>query len=159
MNRKTRSWPSCRHSPTDTRGHNSTQLGEDSREANMLPGVSTAYLLALLIGCVAGLRTFTAPALVSWAAHLGWLNLSDTSLAFLGAIWTPRILTLLAVGEFVADQLPSMPSRTAPAGFIGRIVSGAISGAAVGTAGGTMVGGLIAGVAGAVIGTLGGHAF
>ena len=28
-------------------------------------------LLALLIGVVAGLRTFTAPAAVSWAAYLG----------------------------------------------------------------------------------------
>jgi uncharacterized membrane protein len=27
-------------------------------------------LLALLIGVVAGLRTFTAPAAISWAAHL-----------------------------------------------------------------------------------------
>jgi uncharacterized membrane protein len=125
----------------------------------MLPNASTAYVLALLIGCIAGLRTFTAPALVSWAAHYGWLNLSDTWLAFLSAVWTPRILTLLAVGELVADQLPSMPSRTAPAGFVGRIVSGAISGAAVGSAGGTMPGGMIAGIAGAVIGTLSGHAF
>jgi uncharacterized membrane protein len=125
----------------------------------MLLSASTAYVLALLIGCIAGLRTFTAPALVSWAAHLGWLNLSGTSLAFLGAVWTPRILTLLAVGELVADQLPTMPSRTAPAGFAGRIVSGAISGAALGSAGGTMVGGMIAGITGAVIGTLGGHAF
>ena len=125
----------------------------------MMPNASTAYVLALLIGCIAGLRTFTAPALVSWAAHLGALNLHGTWLAFLGAVWTPRILTLLAVGEFVADQLPSMPTRTAPAGFTGRIVSGAISGAALGSAGGMMVGGLIAGIAGAVIGTLGGHAF
>jgi len=30
-----------------------------------------AYLLALLIGILAGLRTMTAPAAVSWAAHLG----------------------------------------------------------------------------------------
>ena len=35
-------------------------------------------LLALLIGVVAGLRTFTAPAAVSWAAHLGWLPLGGT---------------------------------------------------------------------------------
>jgi uncharacterized membrane protein len=125
----------------------------------MLPSASVAYLLALLIGCIAGLRTFTAPALVSWAAHLGWLDLSDTWLAVLSAVWTPRILTLLAVGELVADQLPTMPSRTAPAGFVGRIVSGAISGAAVGTAGGTIIGGMTAGIAGAVVGTLGGHAF
>src|SRR5262245_1827658 len=119
----------------------------------------TAYILALLIGCVAGLRTFTAPALVSWVARLGGLNLSDTWLAFLGYAWTPWILTLLAVGELIFDQLPSTPSRTEPVGFGARIVAGAVSGAAVGTAGGTMVGGMIVGIAGAVIGTLGGHAF
>ena len=119
----------------------------------------TAYILALLIGCIAGMRTFTAPALVSWVARLGWLNLGDTWLAFLGHAWTPWILTLLAIGELIVDQLPTTPSRTAPLGFGGRIVAGAVSGAAVGTAGGTMVGGMIAGIVGAVIGTLGGHAF
>src|SRR5215468_2359580 len=125
----------------------------------MEKSASIAYVLAFVIGCIAGMRTFTAPALVSWAARLGGLNLSDTWLAFLGDAWTPWILTLLAVGELVVDQLPSTPSRTAPFGFAARIVSGAVSGAAVGTAGGTMVGGMIAGIAGAVIGTLGGHAF
>ena len=125
----------------------------------MQKSASIAYLLALVIGCIAGMRTFTAPALVSWVARLGGLNLSDTWLAFLGGTWTPWILTFLAVGELVVDQLPSMPSRTAPPGFGARIVSGAISGAAVGTAGGVMVGGMIAGIVGAVIGTLGGQAF
>jgi uncharacterized membrane protein len=119
----------------------------------------TAYLLAFLIGCVAGLRTFTAPALVSWAAYLGRVHLDGTWLAFLGYRWTPWILTLLAAWEFVFDQLPSTPSRTAPPGFAGRIVTGSVSGAAVATAGGTMVGGIVAGIAGAVIGTLAGHAF
>ena len=118
-----------------------------------------AYLLALLIGVVAGLRSMTAPAAVSWASYLGRLHLGGTWLAFLGHRWTPWILTLLALAELVADQLPSTPSRTAPGGFGGRIVTGALSGAAVGTAGGTMLGGALAGVAGAVVGTLGGHAF
>jgi uncharacterized membrane protein len=120
---------------------------------------SMAYLLAFLIGVVAGLRTMTAPAAVSWASYLGRLRLSGTWLAFLGHRWTPWILSLLAVGELVVDQLPSTPSRTAPGGFGARIVMGALSGAAVGSAGGTMLGGAIAGVAGAVVGTLGGHAF
>ena len=119
----------------------------------------TAYLLALLIGVIAGLRSMTAPALVSWASRLEMLHLRGTLLAFLGYAWTPWILTLLAVGEFVADQLPSTPSRTAPLGFGARIITGAVSGAAVGTAGGTMFGGMVAGIAGAVIGTLAGHAF
>jgi uncharacterized membrane protein len=44
----------------------------------------TVYLLALLLGFVAGLRAMTAPALVSWAAYFSWLDLSGTWLAFLG---------------------------------------------------------------------------
>jgi len=118
-----------------------------------------AYLLALLIGCVAGLRTMTAPAAVSWAAYLGRLHLDATWLAFLGYAWTPWILTLLAAGELIVDQLPTTPSRTEPVGFSSRIISGAISGAAIAAAGGTMVGGMLAGIAGAVIGTLAGHSF
>ena len=118
-----------------------------------------AYLLALLIGCVAGLRTVTAPAAVSWAAHLGRLHLDASWLAFFGYAWTPWILTLLAAGELIVDQLPSTPSRTAAVGFGARIISGAVSGAAIATAGGTMVGGMLAGIAGAVVGTLAGHSF
>src|SRR6185503_19058588 len=91
----------------------------------------TIYLLALLIGVVAGLRAMTAPALVAWAAHLGWLDLSGTWLAFLGNVWARWILTLAALGELVTDQLPSTPSRTVPVQFGARIVMGAFSGAAI----------------------------
>lgn len=112
--------------------------------------------LALLIGVVAGLRAMTAPAAVSWAAYLGWLNLGDSWLAFLGHVVTPWILTVLAIGELITDQLPSTPSRKVPVQFGARIVMGAVSGAAIGIAGGTLVGGLVAGAVGAVIGTYGG---
>lgn len=118
-----------------------------------------AYLLSFLIGGIAGLRTMTAPALVSWASYLGRLHLDATWLAFFGYAWTPWILTLFAAGEWIVDQLPSTPSRTEPVGFGARIVSGAVCGAAIGSAGGTMIGGMLAGIAGAVVGTLGGHAF
>ena len=116
------------------------------------------YLLALLIGIVAGLRAMTPPALVAWAAHLGWIDLSGSWLGFLANAWVRWILTLLAIVELVTDQLPSTPSRTVPIQFGARIATGALSGAAVGAAGGAMVGGLLAGIAGAVIGTLGGRA-
>jgi uncharacterized membrane protein len=116
------------------------------------------YLLALLIGIVAGLRAMAPAALVSWAAHLGWLDLSGSWLGFLANAWVRWILTLLAIVELVTDQLPSTPSRTVPIQFGARIATGALSGAAVGAAGGAMVGGLLAGIAGAVIGTLGGRA-
>ena len=116
------------------------------------------YLLALLIGIVAGLRAMTPPALVAWAAHLGWIDLSGSWLGFLANAWVRWILTLLAIVELVTDQLPSTPSRTVPIQFGARIATGALSGAAVGAAGGAMAGGLVAGIAGAVIGTLGGRA-
>jgi uncharacterized membrane protein len=119
---------------------------------------TTAFLLPLLIGIIAGLRSMIAPAAVSWAARVGWLNLAPTGLAFLGAAITPWILTALALGELVADQLPSTPSRTVPVAFGTRILSGGLSGAAVGAAAGSLVTGLIAGAIGAVIGTLGGRA-
>jgi uncharacterized membrane protein len=114
------------------------------------------YVLALLIGVVAGLRAMTAPAAVSWAAKLGWLSLQGSPLAFLGFAITPYIFTVLALVELVTDQLPATPSRKVPVQFGARLVSGALCGAAIGAAGGSLVGGLVAGVVGAVIGTLGG---
>ena len=113
------------------------------------------YILALLIGVIAGIRALTAPAAVSWAAHLGWLPLENTPLAFLGYQWTPWIFTILALGEYVTDVLPQTPSRKVPVQLGARLVSGGFSGAAIGLAGGSWLGGLVAGVIGAVIGTYG----
>ncbi|PDS81129.1 DUF4126 domain-containing protein [Rhizobium sp. L43] len=115
-------------------------------------------LLALLIGVISGLRTMTAPATVAWGAALGWFDVSQTPLAFMGYRWTPWIFTVLAIVELIADQLPSTPSRKVPMQFGARIVSGALSGATIGAASSLFFGGLIAGVIGAVIGTYGGAA-
>jgi uncharacterized membrane protein len=41
-------------------------------------------LFASLFGLVAGLRSMTAPAVVSWAARRGWLSLQGSPFAFLG---------------------------------------------------------------------------
>ena len=114
------------------------------------------YGLALLAGIVAGSRTFTAPAAVSWAARLGYLNLDGSWLAFMGYTWTPWIFTLLAIVEMVGDQLPSTPSRKVPTQFGARIVGGALAGATIGVSAGSWIIGIIAGVIGAVIGTYGG---
>jgi uncharacterized membrane protein len=118
----------------------------------------TVLLLALAIGVVAGLRSMTAPAAVSWAAQRGALDLAASRLAFLGYAWAAWTLTILALGELVVDQLPSTPSRTVPPAFAGRILSGAVCGAALGVGGGYWVGGAVAGAVGAVVGTLGGRA-
>jgi uncharacterized membrane protein len=119
------------------------------------------FALAFLIGVVAGLRSLTAPAAVSWAARLGWLHVENSWLAFLGFAATPYIVSVLALGELVADKLPQAPSRKAPPGFIARILTGALSGAALGASSGSLSSGLtvglIAGVAGAIAGTFGGY--
>jgi len=114
------------------------------------------YILAFLIGIVAGSRALTAPAAVSWAARLDYLHLDGSWLAFMGYAWTAWIFTALAIIELVTDQLPSTPSRKVPMQFGARIVSGALSGATIGASGSSWIVGLIAGVVGAVIGTYGG---
>ncbi len=119
----------------------------------------SVYLLALFIGVIAGLRSMTAPAAVSWAAHLGWVHVENTWLAFMGFAPTPYIITALAILELIADKLPMTPSRKSPPGFAGRILTGAVSGACLGTSGGSWIAGLAAGVIGAVAGTLGGYEF
>lgn len=115
-------------------------------------------LIAFGIGVVAGLRSLTAPAVVAWAANLGWIDLHNSPLAFMGSKWTVGIFTILAVGEFVGDQLPRTPNRTSAVGLSARIVTGGLSGACLAVAGG---GGLwlgaIIGVIGGVTGAFGGY--
>jgi uncharacterized membrane protein len=115
-------------------------------------------VLALFIGVVAGSRAMLAPAAVSWAAQLGFINLSGTWLAFLGYHWTPWILGAAAIAELITDQLPSTPSRKVPPQFGARIVMGALSGAAIAAPSGAWVVGAFAGIIGAVAGTFGGAA-
>ena len=112
-------------------------------------------VFALLIGIVAGLRAFTAPAAVSLAMRYCHLAAAGAPLTFLGYRWTAWIFVVLAVAELVGDQLPATPSRKVPLQFGTRIVMGALSGGAIGGAA-IFYPGLVAGVAGAVIGTLGG---
>jgi uncharacterized membrane protein len=114
------------------------------------------YLLALVIGVVAGLRAMTAPAAVAWGAYLGWLPIAGTWAGFMGHWIAVAIFSLLALVELVTDQLPSTPSRKVPQQFGARLVSGAFTGAVIGAAGAALIAGLIAGIIGAVIGTYGG---
>ena len=115
-------------------------------------------ILALFVGIAAGLRALTPVAAVSWAAHLGWLQLHGTWLSFLGASITPYLATALALGELLTDKRPTTPSRKMPMPFGARILSGALCGAAIATPSGAILLGLLLGALGAVIGTFGGAA-
>lgn len=114
-------------------------------------------LLALFIGVVAGLRAFTAPAAVAWAAALNWINLDGTWVEWLAHPVTVSVLTILAVVELVTDQLPKTPSRKTPVQFVARLITGAFAGAVIGTAWGYTYTALGGALVGAVIGTLGGY--
>ena len=116
----------------------------------------SSYVLAFLIGVAAGLRSMTAPAAVSWAVRFGWLHVENSPLAFLGFAGTRYLVSALAIGELVADKLPKTPSRKAPAGFVVRLVSGAVCGAAIAARSENLLG-VLAGVLGAIAGTLGGY--
>jgi len=122
--------------------------------------MSTNYLLliAVGIGIVAGLRALTAPAALSWAAHLGWLNLQGTVLAFMGSTIAVAIFTIAALVEYVTDQRPKTPARTVPQQLIARLVTGGLSGACICASGGqSLLVGAVAGAVGALIGTYGGY--
>jgi uncharacterized membrane protein len=72
---------------------------------------------ATLLGVACGLRTFSAPAV---------LALRERPLS------APRRLVLVAaLGELVADKLPSMPSRLARRGLTGRLLSSSATGGSV----------------------------
>lgn len=116
------------------------------------------FALAVGIGIVAGLRSLTAPAAVSWAARLGWLDLQGTSLAFLGSTAAAVVLSLLAIAEYVADLLPMTPRRTTPGPLFARIVMGGLSGASLcASAGRSLPLGAGLGGLGAVIGAFTGY--
>jgi uncharacterized membrane protein len=115
-------------------------------------------VLALGIGIVAGLRSLTAPAVVAWGAHLNWLNLQGSPLAFMGSTAAVAIFSLLALGELVADKLPTTPKRTAPAPLLARIITGGLCGACLCAAEGkSLLAGTLLGGTGGFVGTFLGY--
>jgi uncharacterized membrane protein len=114
--------------------------------------------LAFGIGFVAGLRSLTAPAAVSWAAHLGWLDLQDSRLGFMASTVTVVVLTIAALAEYVADLLPTTPRRTLPGPLVGRMGLGGFSGACLMvSAGQSWLVGAIAGAIGGLVGAFAGY--
>ena len=116
------------------------------------------YVFVLGIGIVAGLSSLTAPAVVALAAYLGWLNLHDSALGFMSSTAVVAIFSLLAIGELVADKLPIIPKRTAPAPLLARIITGGLCGMCLCAADGkSLVAGALLGGTGGVIGAFAGY--
>lgn len=116
------------------------------------------WIFAVAIGLVAGLRSFTAPAVMSWAAHLGWVNLEATSFRFMGSTGAVAIFSLFAIGELIADKLPKIPRRTAPGPLLFRVLTGGLCGACLFVAANQSAAlGALCGAMGAVAGAFGGY--
>ncbi len=89
------------------------------------------WTAAARIGAVAGLRSMLAPALVSRAlenAGAAGHGLAGRALASPSAA---AILPVLAALELLADKLPMMSARIAPASLVARALSGACAAAAI----------------------------
>lgn len=106
------------------------------------------------IGFVAGLRSMTAAAALSWAASLG-----RTRTRWIPAGPGPRrFATVAALAEMAGDKMPFAPDRRIPPSFAARLVIGAVGGTALAGREATPLSGALAGMAGAVAGTLLGRA-
>jgi uncharacterized membrane protein len=114
--------------------------------------------LVFAIGIIAGLRALTAPAVVCWAAHLGWLNLQNSHLAWMGSTAAVAIFSILALAEIINDKLPATGSRTAPPSLVIRSITGALAGTALAIAASqSVLLGIVLGVIGALAGSFLGH--
>src|ERR1700723_761586 len=122
----------------------------------MTPAI--ALVLMFAIGMIAGLRALTAPAVVCWAAHLGWLNLQNSHLAWVGSTAAVAIFSILALAEIINDKLPATGSRLAPPSLVIRSVTGAFAASALAIAAGqSLVAGILLGVVGALAGSFVGY--
>lgn len=120
--------------------------------------VFPVFLLCFLIGCVAGLRSMMAPAILCAAAYLRWIHLNGTPLSFLNTMAALSIFTLFAIGELIVDKLPNTPARISAMGLIARAITGGLCGAALAVSGGkSLAAGLLLGVAGGIGGAFAGY--
>src|SRR5512146_1177537 len=87
--------------------------------------------IAVGIGTVAGLRSLTAPAVVSWAAREKMIRPFDSFAARMLLARSSNKIAELAVGELIADKLPITPDRISTLPLMFRVASGAACGAAL----------------------------
>lgn len=90
------------------------------------------YVKAILLGVVAGMRTFAAPAIVG--RHFSQQRsdeLDDSPIGFIAGDSFQTLIKVAAAGELVADKCSFIGNRTDIGPLAARAVSGAICGAAI----------------------------
>ena len=106
------------------------------------------------IGFVAGMRSMSACAALSWAASQGRTR-GDL---IPGGPVARAATTAAAVAEMAGDKVPFAPDRRIPPSFALRIALGAVGGWALAGRNASPVTGALSGMLGAVAGTLVGRA-
>ncbi len=117
------------------------------------------YARAAGLGVIAGLRSMTAPALISrFSAEKGLFAKNASQQPAWGTHPAALLLGALAVGEMVFDKLPIAPKRTLPGSLFFRAASGALVGATLFAAKREdRMRGAVAGAIGAVAATYGAY--
>lgn len=117
----------------------------DCREA--MSDNTITYVLGAGMGLVAGMRSMSAPALLS--RHLA--RHPSAGGGMLASRRAAHTTALLAAGEAVADKMPGVPARTEVPALLGRAAAGALCAAAVADRrGGSRWGAALAGAVAAV---------
>lgn len=106
------------------------------------------------IGFVAGMRSMSACAALTWAASQGRTR---GDLVPAGPV-ARTLATTAAAAEMAGDKMPYAPDRRIPPSFAFRLAIGAVGGWALAGGRAQPEYGILAGVAGAVAGTLLGRA-
>lgn len=104
---------------------------------------------ALGLGAVAGMRSMTAPAMLSRLMSKTPEAVVDTPFGKLCSPQAATALSVMALGEMAVDKLPKTPNRTIPPSVAFRMLSGALVGSAL------MASHKESRAAGAVVGALG----
>jgi uncharacterized membrane protein len=112
------------------------------------------YSSSFAIGFVAGMRSMTALAALSWAASRGGMRITGIP----GGSWPRGFATTAALAEMAGDKMPFAPDRRIPPSLAARLVLGLVGGAALAHRDESLLSGALAGMAGAVAGTLLGRA-
>lgn len=116
---------------------------------------SSPFWQTLGLGAVAGMRSITAPALLSSSLRQHPSGrLAHSALSWLQTPAAANILKTLAGAEMVGDKLPNAPDRTELPVLTGRALSGALVGAVLyKTNRGSLLTGAVVGSLGAVVGS------
>ena len=86
---------------------------------------------SILMGVVAGMRSITPLAVVSWAARRQPQSSQPTALSMLSLPAVSKVTLALAAAELLGDKMRSAPDRIITPGILARVATGAIAGAAV----------------------------